>query len=257
MPVRVASEAIEAARAAGPPPRATGAAGTFHDRRGTFHERQDVWLAVAMPGEVLPHEPAARTAAWKMCLKRHRNAKRAAAVREETLVDLRPADRPCVPDDSAARPDGAAKDWYVLPKDLIVSESWWTDACPAIEAVEAGAPQLTPNRTRAVRQIVAQRAAEGSESEGEEVVGEVHYTLGGEDRASARNRRRDKLRKREKACLKRMNDGARARRGLFVGGEGEGGAGGGGGEPRRPSLLGTAIPPPHVGIPAIGGGGVP
>ena len=246
MPARVACEAIEAARAAGPPPRAAGATA------GTFHQLQDTWLAEAMPGEVLPQEPAARKEAWRRCRKRYQDAMRAAAVREETLVDLRPADRPWAPDDGAGK-----KDWYVLPKDPIVTESWWTDNCPELEGVEAGAPQLTPNRTRAVRRFAALRAAEGAESEGE-VEDEVHYTLGGEDRASARNRRRDKIRKREKACLKRMNDGARACRGLFTGGEGEGGAGGGGGEPpRRPSLLGTAIPPPppRFNIPAIGGGG--
>ena len=245
--MRVASEAIEAAHRAGSPPRAAGTDGS------TFHARQEAWLAVALPDVVLPHEPAERNRVWTMCLKRYQNAMHAAAVREETLVDLRPADCPCAPNGGDA---------YVLRRGLLVSESWQADKCGAIEAVEAGTPQLTPSGKRAVRRIVARRQAQGSESEGEELEDHVHYTVGGDEGgASARKRDRDRFREREKACLRRMDARARA---LFPGGEGEGegGAAGGGGEPpRRPSLLlGTAVPPPPAvppphAIPASGGGG--
>ena len=257
MPLRITLEAMAAALAAGepPPPREAST------RPDVYRQLQADWLAVAMPRVVLPHEPFPRNQMWEQCKAKHSRAIKAAAVREEALVDLRPPSQPWRPEGATRPPDEANKEhWYKVHRQLRVSDRWRADKCPGIGAINVFEPELTPTGTRARRRIEATLEA-GSEDDGESerqqevVVDYVYYTFGERGRASAQDRRRDKETKREKDCLLRMH-APPPRRSLWPSPIRKGH---GGGPRARLTLRGALVPAPHVaggrgGGASVGGG---
>ena len=259
MPERITIEVMAAARAAGEPPSETSSASARPD---VYRRLQVEWLAVAMPEAVLPHEQTSRKEMWDKCKARYWRAIKAAAERELVHIDLRPACRPWVPAASVGakrrRPDEAEKEWYMVHREMLVSDRWRVEKCPEIEALNVFEPAMTPTGMHACRRVEAKLEAgalEPGDDESQLVVDHVRYSFGAGGRASVQNKRREKTMKREKDCLRRLST-ARQRR-LFPPPKGRGGGGGAqeegseGGSPLpRRVLVGTLIPPPS----AAGGG---